>query len=416
MVDWCQEALSSRCITRDIVIRFIYAPGFSANYERIATNHRIRYSMQIRDACDWTSRAEASTRTNLGPCSLAVDRHFRRRHLLLTTRLTKRNMIRRILMTGAAGFIGQILAKALLDDEFIQLTLVDIIEPSIPSHVKHPENATCIQADLMKEAEQIVQKDLDSAILLHGIMSSGAEANFELGYHVNVDATRTVLFHLAKLCPGVRVLYASSEAVYGTPVPKLGVTEQNIATPEMSYGCQKVICETYINDLTRRGMINGFSLRFPTISVRPGKPSAAISSFLSGIIREPLSGKYCTVPLNDRAWKHWMSSPKTLVGNLLVALKLPPDALPPHRRSVNMPGFQVTVQDMLNALVEIGGEDKLAFVKEEERPELRSTLYSWADDFDNSLALGLGMKQDTSFVNSVREYVETIAYEQRLAN
>jgi nucleoside-diphosphate-sugar epimerase len=103
-----------------------------------------------------------------------------------------------------------------------------------------------------------------------------------------------------------------------------------------------------------------------------------------------------------------MSSPKTLVHNILVALNFPRDALPTHRRVLNMPGFAVTIQDMLDALEEVGGKDKLAFVREEDVPSLKSTLYSWADDFDNSLALSLGMKQDTSFVNSVKDYIETL--------
>ncbi len=319
----------------------------------------------------------------------------------------------RILVTGAAGFIGQIVAKELLESATHELILADVIAPPIPAGAKHPQNATPVQTDLVDASDGVVSKNLDAAILLHGIMSSAAEADFELGYRVNVDATRALLLNLAKTCPGVRVIYASSEAVYGTPVPRHGVTEADIPTPEMSYGCQKVICETLINDFTRRGMINGFSLRFPTISVRPGRPSPAISAFLSGIVREPLSGQSCTVPLKDRAWRHWMCSPKTLVYNILVTLKLPRDALPPHRRAVNVPGFAVTIQDMLDALEEVGGSDKLALVKEEEVPELKSLLYSWADDFDNSLGLSLGMKQDKSFVQSVRDYVEGLGEDNK---
>ncbi|CAK7223192.1 hypothetical protein SBRCBS47491_005126 [Sporothrix bragantina] len=320
----------------------------------------------------------------------------------------------RVLITGAAGFIGQITAKALLDDDrYTEVVLTDIVKPPVPAGVSHPERARCIQADLGKpdEVAAVVGdgQDLDSVLLLHGIMSSGAEANFELGYRVNVDATLAVMNLVAKTKPGVRVLYASSEAVYGRPVPKTRpVTEDDIPCPEMSYGCQKIICETYLNDYTRRGLLNGFALRFPTISVRPGAPSAAISSFLSGIIREPLAGKPCLVPLSDRDWRHWMSSPKTLVANLLVVLQLPRESLPLHRRAVNMPGFAVTIQQMLDALEAVGGKEAVALVEEREVPEIQSTLYSWADDFDNSLALSLGMKQDTSFVDSVRDYMATI--------
>lgn len=318
----------------------------------------------------------------------------------------------RILITGAAGFIGQIVTKALLEDKTNSLILTDTATPTIPPGSRYPQNAQAIQADLTESPANVVSEGLDSAILLHGIMSSAAEANLELGYRVNVKATWSLIEALAQRCQGIRILYASSEAVYGSPVPKSGVTEADIPTPEMSYGCQKVICEALINDYTRRGLINGFSLRFPTISVRPGKPSPAVSAFLSGIIREPMNGEVCVVPLKDRAWKHWMCSPRTLVSNILVALDLSSDALSAHRRSINMPGFAVTIQGMLDALEEVGGRDKLDLVQEEERPGLRSLLYSWADNFDNSLALKLGMTQDVSFVQSVRDYMETIQHDR----
>lgn len=312
-----------------------------------------------------------------------------------------------ILITGAAGFIGRIVAEALLADPSHTLTLTDITEPPIPKVNNNLGRATVLAADLCDSAATVAYRNVDAAILLHGIMSSAAEANFELGYRVNVDATRAVIDALAKANHGVRIVYASSEAVYGRPVPKKGVMEDDIAAPEMSYGCQKIICETIINDYSRRGMINGFSLRFPTISIRPGAPSAAISSFLSGVIREPLNGETCVILLQDTTWKHWMCSPKTLVRNLLIALQLPREALPLHRRSVNCPGFAVTIQNMLDALEDIGGKEKLAYVQEKENRELQSVLYSWADDFDNSLALSLGMEQDKSFTQLVRDYVET---------
>ncbi|KAI0160436.1 hypothetical protein GGR57DRAFT_383557 [Xylariaceae sp. FL1272] len=153
----------------------------------------------------------------------------------VTESLTSFNM--RILVTGAAGFIGQIVAKELLTDQSTELILVDVIEPPVPPGSKYPQNAKSVKADLVESAASVVEPGLDSAIPLHGIISSGSEANFELGYRVNVDATRSLLDALAKVCPGVRVLYASSEAVYGNPVPKKAVTELHIPAPELSYGC-----------------------------------------------------------------------------------------------------------------------------------------------------------------------------------
>ena len=312
-----------------------------------------------------------------------------------------------ILITGAAGFIGQLVAKALLDDPSYTVLLTDIIEPPIPEGVKYPQNAKTLNADLKADASKVVDESLDAAFVFHGIMSAGSEANFDLGMSVNVDATRSLLEAIRHNRPGMRVIYASSQAVYGQPLPEV-VTEKVVPTPEGSYGAEKMICEILVNEYTRRGFIDGFSLRFPTVSVRPGKPTAAASSFISGIIREPLNGQEAIVPLKDRKFPSWVCSPKTLCANLLHALKLPSDKMPSHTRTVNAPGILVTIQDMLDALEKVGGKDKLQYVKEETDPALERILRSWAWNFDNSLAYSLGYQADTSFEDAVRDYKNSL--------
>jgi nucleoside-diphosphate-sugar epimerase len=144
------------------------------------------------------------------------------------------------------------------------------------------------------------------------------------------------------------VIYASSQAVYGQPLPEM-ISEAVMPTPEGSYGAQKLICETLMNDYTRKGFFDGLSLRFPTISIRPGKPTAAASSFLSGMIREPLNGQECVIPLKDRGFRSWLCSPKTLAENLVFALDVNVEGiLEKHRRVINMPGIGVDVQDMVS--------------------------------------------------------------------
>ncbi|KAK9383513.1 uncharacterized protein V2V93DRAFT_362022 [Kockiozyma suomiensis] len=313
----------------------------------------------------------------------------------------------KILITGAAGFIGQLLAKELLTNPDNELILVDIIEPPVPAGSKYPDNATTIKADLASSALEIITKDLDAVYVFHGIMSAGAEANFELGMTANIDATRALLeaLRLSGRDSPIRVLYASSQAVYGMPTPDI-VTEAVVPTPESSYGAQKLICETLINDYTRRGFIDGFAFRFPTISVRPGKPTAAASSFLSGMIREPLAGLPCVIPIENRQFAHWICSPRTLVANLLYALTMPSDAAPKHIRVVNLPGIGVTVQEMIDALEAIGGKAAVELISEKEVPELRDILYSWPPNFDNKRAYDMGFKPDQPFVDTVKDYYE----------
>jgi nucleoside-diphosphate-sugar epimerase len=314
----------------------------------------------------------------------------------------------RILITGGAGFVGQLLARHLLDDPNYTVVLTDVISPPIPDGVRYPHNAKTIKTDLCTAADEVVDKSLDAAFIFHGIMSSGSESNFELGMRVNVDATRALLDVLRQRCPGVRVIYSSSQAVYGLPLPEI-VDDSVTPTPQSSYGAEKIICETIINDYTRRGFLNGLILRFPTISVRPGTPTAAASSFLSGMIREPLNGKHSIIPLEDRKFVSCLCSPMTLVSNLLHSLTLSPGCLPSHIRQINMPGISVTVQEMMDALAKVGGPDKLRFIIEKTDPSLRDILYSWPTRFDNSRAYKLGFKADKSFEQAVRDYKESLA-------
>ena len=323
------------------------------------------------------------------------------------------NINMKILITGAGGFIGQFLARQLLDDSSNQLVLTDIIDCPVPKGSKYPQNAQVIKGDLFEKIDELVTKDLDAVYIFHGIMSAGSEANFDLGQKVNIDATRVLLEKLRHTKPGIRTIFSSSQAVYGRPFPDV-ITEDVFPTPEGSYGAEKLVCEILINDYTRRGFIDGLSCRFPTISVRPGKPSQAASSFISGIIREPLAGQECVVPVKDRSFPSWVCSPKTLIANLVHALHLPSDALPSHKRTVNMPGLLATVDDMRNALAKVGGEDKLQYIKEVDDPELGKILHSWAYKFDNKLALSLGYKPDTSFEQAVREYVDFMKDQEQL--
>jgi nucleoside-diphosphate-sugar epimerase len=314
-----------------------------------------------------------------------------------------------ILITGGAGFIGQLVARELLDDPSHKVLLADVVEPPVPAGVKYPQNAKSVKVDLCAKAgvAEIVTKNLETVFVFHGIMSSGSEANHELGMQVNVDATRNLLDGLKATCSGVRVIYSSSQAVYGQPLPRI-VSESIVPTPESSYGAEKIICETIINDYTRRGFIDGLTLRFPTISVRPGLPTAAASSFLSGMIREPMNGQECIIPIADPDFESWLCSPKTLVWNLIYALTMSTENIPKHIRQINLPGIGATVQDMEDALEKVGGKEKLKFLKVQEDPALLPILHSWPTRFDNAQAYALGFKGDHSFEQAVRDYKESL--------
>ncbi|KNG44773.1 nucleoside-diphosphate-sugar epimerase [Stemphylium lycopersici] len=275
---------------------------------------------------------------------------------------------------GALGEILGLVAKALLDDEEAahSLILTDIIEPPIPSnvHASSHARAKTIKADLCTESSTVVTKDIDAVYVFHGIMSSGAEADFDLGMSANFDATRSLLEALRHTSPGARVIYASSQAVYNNSVT-LPVTESQLPTPETSYGAEKMMCEYLITEYTRRGFIDGISLRFPTVSVRPGKPTAAAST------------------------------------------KFDINRLAKYDRCINFPGIGVSVQDMMDSLERVGGADKLALLEMKEEPALKKILYSWPAEFNNTKALELGFVRDEGFDRVVRDYVDGMVKGER---
>jgi nucleoside-diphosphate-sugar epimerase len=166
--------------------------------------------------------------------------------------------------------------------------------------------------------------------------------------------------------------------------------------------------ETYLNELHRRGWLDVFTARFPTISVRPGKPTGAASSFLSGIIREPMAGKESVVPLRDRGFRAFLTAPSTVAENLVRVLGLESGVLPPHRRQIVFPGVAVSVQELRDALAKYGGEERLGLIREVEDKGLERILRSWAEDFEVEEAVRLGLVVDRSGDELVREYVESL--------
>lgn len=305
-----------------------------------------------------------------------------------------------ILITGAAGFIGQELAATLLlGSPNCRLLLTDVVTPSVPvTAADHASRVNSTKCDLTDPAalDSLLgtYKSYAAIYLLHGLMSGGAEANLELGWCVNLDSHRNAIDYLRKHNPGTVVVFPSSLAVYG-PSSKGDVSsESTTPLPQSSYGAQKLMIEIYLNDMSRRGLLDGRIVRLPTIIVRPGAPSAAASSFASSIVREPLKGEESILPV-ARDLEMWVCSPDTVVSNLVLVKDVPARQFGPSR-VLNLPGITVTVQDILNGLETVAGPKTAALVREELDPKVEAIVGSWPARFDTKRAESLGMTPDIS--------------------
>ncbi|EEH34369.1 hypothetical protein PAAG_05418 [Paracoccidioides lutzii Pb01] len=322
-----------------------------------------------------------------------------------------------ILISGAGGFVGQELTASLLNTTAADttLTITDVTSaPQIPASARqHYSRVTSIQADLTVHSvvDSLINPSsrYDVVYILHGIMSSGSEANFDLGMSVNLFATQYILDRLRKTMPGVKVVFASSLAVYGPTAPGFVITEWNMPQmPTSSYGIQKMIVELLVNDYSRRGFLDGRAVRLPTVTVRAGAPTQAASSFASGILREPLNGIKSVLPVKKET-ELWICSPYTVVKNLIHAKNVLKEAFG-DSRSVNLPGIKVSVQEMLDVLEKVGGKEKRALVEERYDEDIDRIVQGWSPNFDIAWAKTLGFHEDMSLLESVRmyanEYVE----------
>lgn len=183
-------------------------------------------------------------------------------------------------------------------------------------------------------------------------------------------------------------------------------SEATCPNPQSSYGAQKLISETLINDFSRRGLIDGRVCRLPTIIVRPGKPSSAASSFASSILREPLQGQEAKLPV-PKDMQLWICSPKTVVKNLMYAATIPKENFSKYKsRTVNLPGKTVSVQQMLDALEQVSGKNALSLVKEESDQAAHDIVGSWPDTFNTERARELGFMEDQVLEQTVRDFLE----------
>jgi len=306
----------------------------------------------------------------------------------------------RILITGGGGFLGSRLALALLArDPAAKITLLDVAFPN-PADARF----TAITGDLASAdvLARALPADTDAVFHLAAVVSGGAEADFDLGYHVNLDGTRALLEACRKLAKPPKVVYASSVAAFGGKLPDV-LDDTTTPTPQTSYGTQKVIGEYLVADFTRKGMIDGRSLRLPTIVVRPGKPNLAASSFASSIIREPLAGVAVDCPVPDTTGV-WILSPRRVVEAFVHAYDLPAQAWPTSR-VVNLPGITLTVREMIDAMANVAGAEKAKLIRFVPDARIQGIVKTWPVRFRTDQALAMGFKADEGFEDAVLQHI-----------
>ena len=321
----------------------------------------------------------------------------------------------RVVITGGAGFLGSRLARKILErgtlagSDGAQRPLQELVLFDIAAATGFDDpRVKVVTGDVADPAtlRALIGSGTQSVFHLAAIVSGQAEAEFDLGMRINFDATRHLLEALRQLPRPARLVFSSSLAVFGATGPEdmpEVIGDDTALTPLSSYGVQKAMGELMVNDYSRKGFVDGRSLRLPTITVRPGKPNAAASSFASGIIREPLQGINAECPVAPEA-RMWLSSPRTAIENLIHGHELDGAALG-FNRALSLPGLTVTVADMVSALASVAGEAVAARVHFRPDEKIARLVSGWPGALDTTRALAQGFGVDADFVGFVRAHI-----------
>lgn len=314
----------------------------------------------------------------------------------------------RIVITGGCGFLGRRVAMRLLERGTAQgavdeLVLFDNAAPALP--LPEDRRLTLVTGDIADRATvaRLIAPGTDAVFHLAAIVSGQAEADTDLGYRVNLDGTRAVLDACRALGTAPRLVFASSLAVYGGALPP-EVGDNTALTPQSSYGTQKAIGELLVNDYSRKGFVDGRALRLPTVVVRPGLPNRAASTFASSMIREPLTGRDAVCPVSPDTVMA-LASPRRIVEGLVHALDLPGDALGASR-SLQLPGFSVSVGEMAAALRRAGGEDAYRRILWQPDPQIQAIVGSWPRALAAPRAEALGFGRDSGIEAVIQAFIE----------
>lgn len=322
----------------------------------------------------------------------------------------------KVVITGGAGFLGRKLAHRLLADGQLtgpsgkpetieELVLFDTGLAPVGEGVGEGDGRVLTIAGDIADPDQVrklIGDDTSSVFHLAAVVSAGAEADFDLGYSVNLDGTRNVLEACRRLKRPARLVFTSSIAAYGGDLPAT-VTDATALTPQTSYGTQKAAGELLLHDYTRKGYLDGRALRLPTITVRTGRPNKAASTWASSIIREPLSGVDAVCPVRpDNAMA--CLSPRRVIDAFIRAHELPGDAFS-YSRSLLLSGISVTAAEMEAAMKRNAGNRKTGQVLWQPDAGTQKIVDGWPRASRGARAEKLGFTVDQSIDEIVQAFI-----------
>jgi nucleoside-diphosphate-sugar epimerase len=322
----------------------------------------------------------------------------------------------KVVITGGTGFVGRMLAQRLLargtltgpsgkPESIDELVLFDaVLPPVLPAALAGQVKVAAGDIADAAAVARLIDRDDISVFHLASVVSAGAEQDFDLALSVNLDGGRHLLEACRKRASTPRLVFTSSIAVFGAPGMGSRVDDLTKETPQTTYGVTKAIGELLVNDYTRKGFLDGRSARLPTVIVRPGKPNKAASSFVSGVIREPLNGEPCPLPVGLDTVMPVLGY-RAIVENLIRLHEAPGEAIGPDR-AVSFPSIDLTLGEMVAGLKRVAGTRRLGPIELRPDPQIARIVAGWPTATGWAKAAALGLVAEPDIDTIIKAYIE----------
>jgi nucleoside-diphosphate-sugar epimerase len=325
----------------------------------------------------------------------------------------------KVIVTGAGGFIGTQLVRelcqrgtlALQHSGEVRISSIVAADLRITEESRKglPDLVSFVEGDLSTDEaiDSIIPEDEDFLLFhLAAIVSGDGERDFDLCIRVNLEGTVKLLDACRNSRGQARVVFASSLAVFGGEGCPPIVGDETKPLPQTTYGMTKLAGELMINDYSRKDFLDGRAIRLPTIFIRPGKPNAALSSFASGLFREPLNGVDFELPVSREQGVPLLSYRK-VVEAFILAMECDGETLGDDR-TLTLPSRQYFVRDMISTLERVAEQKGITLgrIIDEPDPLVIKVVEGWPIGTESKRAEALRMTADSSLEEVIEAYLE----------